>query len=114
MERDKSLATAKRPPPRSDTQNLADRFWEYGEEYVRFVTSPQIGPTNNAAEQAIRFCVIDRRITQGTRSEKGRLWCERIRTASATCAQQGRSLFRYLQDAILAHFHGLPASSLIA
>jgi transposase len=112
-ERDKLLATAKRPPPRSDAQNLADRFREYGDEYVRFLTSPEIAPTNNAAEQAIRFCVIDRRITQGTRSEKGRRWCERIWTASATCAQQGRSLFRSLEAAITAHFHQLPAPSLI-
>lgn len=113
-ERDNLLATAKRPPPRSDAQNLADRFREYGDEYVRFVTSPEIAPTNNAAEQAIRFCVIDRRITQGTRSEKGRAWCERIWTASATCAQQGRSLFHYLEAAITANFHGLPAPSLAA
>ena len=68
-ERDHLLATAKRPLPRSEAENLAKRFREYGEEYVRFVTNPEIGPTNNAAEQAIRFCVIDRRITQGTRSE---------------------------------------------
>jgi len=72
-ERGHLLATAKRPPPRSEAENLAKRFREYGEEYVRFVTNPEIGPTNNVAEQAIRFCVIDRRITQGTRSEKGRM-----------------------------------------
>lgn len=113
-ERDNLLATAKRPPPRRDAENLANRFREYGDAYVRFVTNPEIAPTNNAAEQAIRFCVIDRRITQGTRSEKGRAWCERIWTASATCAQQGRSLFHYLEDAITANFHQLPAPSLIA
>ena len=34
-ERDKLLATAKRPPPRSEAENLAKRFRGYGEEYVR-------------------------------------------------------------------------------
>ena len=52
--------------------------------------------TNNLAEQAIRFVVIDRHITQGTRSEKGRRWCERIWTVMATCAQQGRAVFQFL------------------
>jgi len=60
---------------------------ENGEAYFRFITTPGIDPTNNLAEQAIRFVVIDRHITQGTRSEKGRRWCERIWTVIATCAQ---------------------------
>lgn len=34
------------------------------ESYFRFITTPGIEPTNNLAEQAIRFVVIDRRITQ--------------------------------------------------
>ena len=49
-------------------------------------------------EQAIRFVMIDRRITQGTRSETGRQWCELIRTAPATRrAQQGRSVLDDLE-----------------
>lgn len=35
-------------------------------------------PALNLAEQAIRFMVIDRQITLGTRSETGRRWYERI------------------------------------
>ena len=61
---------------------MANRFHKHGEAYFRFITTPGIDPTNNLAEQAIRFVVIDRRITQGTRSETGRRWCERIRTRS--------------------------------
>ena len=76
-------------PRTRHAQNLAKRFRKHGEAYFRFMTTPGIGPTNNLAEQAIRFVVIDRRITQGTRSEKGRRWCERIWTVIATCAQQG-------------------------
>jgi hypothetical protein len=44
----------------------------------------------NLAEQAIRFVAIHRRMTQGTRSEDGRHWCERIWTIIQTCGQQNR------------------------
>src|SRR3954452_1836039 len=47
--------------------NLAKRFAVHGECYFRSVTEPGVEPTNNLAEQAIRFVVIDRLITQGTR-----------------------------------------------
>lgn len=107
------LATGKRAPPRSEALNLAQRFKEHGEAYFRFVTTPGIEPTNNLAEQALRFVVIDRKITQGTRGLTGRKWCERIWTVIATCAQQGRRVFDFLCQAILAHFQGTTAPSLL-
>ena len=93
-------------PATSHCRNLAKRFREHGESYFRFITTPGVEPTNNLAEQAIRFVVIDRLITQGTRSEKGDRWCERIWTVIATCAQQGRSVFEYLEAAVTAWFAG--------
>jgi transposase len=72
-----------------------------------------VEPTNNLAEQAIRFVVIDRLITQGTRSEAGNRWCERIWTVIATCSQQGRSVFAYLEAAVGAWFDGAEAPSLL-
>ena len=94
-------------------QNLANRIRRHGDAYFRFITTPGVEPTNNLAEQAIRFCVIDRRITQGTRGEPGRRWCERIWTVIATCAEQGRSVFDYLRAALHAHFNDQPIPSLI-
>ena len=41
-------------------------------------------PTNNLAEQAIRFLALDRHVTQGTRSPQRRQWYARICSASAT------------------------------
>jgi transposase len=79
---------------------MAARFEKHGESYFRFITTPGVEPTNNLAEQAIRFVVIDRLITQGTRSERGNRWCERIWTVIATCTQQGRSVFEYLEAAV--------------
>jgi len=100
-------------PESRPAQNLANRFRKHGEAYFRFITTPGIEPTNNLAEQAIRFVVIDRYITQGTRSERGRAWCERIWTVLATCASQGRNAFEFICQSIQAHFTGQPLPSLL-
>jgi len=100
-------------PETRPSRNLAKRFETHGESYFRFVTTPGLEPTNNLAEQAIRFVVIDRLITQGTRSEAGNRWCERIWTVMATCTQQGRSVFSYLEAAVGAWFEGTEAPSLL-
>lgn len=93
--------------------HMAKRFRENGQAYFEFITTPGIGPTNNLAEQAVRFVVIDRRITQGTRSEKGRETCERLWTVVGTCAMQGRSAFEFIRMAVRAYFRGEPAPSLL-
>jgi transposase len=101
-------------PPMRHSQNMAKRFALHGAAYFEFVTTPEVEPTNNLAEQAIRFVVIDRHITQGTRGESGRRWCERIWTVIATCAQQGRSVFEYLYAAVTASFAQQPVPSLLS
>ena len=55
-------------PATKHSRNMAARFEKHGASYFRFMTTPGVEPTNNLAEQAIRFVVIDRLITQGTRS----------------------------------------------
>jgi len=96
-----------------EAQNMANRFRKHGEAYFRFITTPGMDPTNNVAEQAIRFVVIDRMVTQGTRSEKGRQWCQRIWTVLATCARQGRSAFEFILEAVKAGLAGSPWPSLL-
>jgi hypothetical protein len=100
-------------PPSRHSRNLAKRFEEHGRAYFAFVTTPGVEPTNNLAEQAIRFVVLDRHVTQGTRGEAGRRWCERIWTVIATCSQQGRSVFEYLAAAVAAVFQGTEVPSLV-
>src|SRR5512143_3223112 len=100
-------------PPTKPSRNLALRLGKHGESYFRFITTAGVDPTNNLAEQAIRFVVLDRVVTQGTRSEVGDRWCERIWTVVATYAQQGRSVFGYLQSAVEAWFGEAEAPSLL-
>ena len=52
-------------------ENLVDRFCQHGEGYFRFITSPEIQPPHNSVEQALRFVVMDRPMTQGARSQRG-------------------------------------------
>ena len=74
-------------------ETMADRFRRYGEQYFTFITTPGVEPTNNSAEQAMRFVVMDRRVTQGTRGENGQRYCQRMWTVVGTCTLQGRSVF---------------------
>lgn len=101
-----------RVPNTREARNLAARFKKHGDSYLRFITTPGLEPTNNLAEQAIRFVVIDRKITQGSRGDKGQRWLERIWTVVATCAQTGQHVFQFLHQAIHAHFKQQPAPTL--
>jgi transposase len=108
------LHTLRRAPLRAEVQNLAQRFRDHGSYYFTFLERPGVPPTNNGIEQQFRFIVIDRKVTQGTRGEPGRRWCERIWTALATCAQRGRSAFAYLLQSLDAHFQRRAGPSLLA
>ena len=99
---------------KKEAQNMANRFRTNGKAYFEFITTPGIGPTNNAAEQAIRFVVIDRVITQGTRSIKGRQTNERLWTVIATCRLQERSVYNFILKAVDAYFHNHAPPSLLS
>src|SRR4051812_23615463 len=58
--RDAVLRAGERDVPRGrHAQTMARRLRAHGGNYFTFVTTPGVGPTNNLAEQAIRFVVID-------------------------------------------------------
>ncbi len=84
------------------------------QDYFRFMFEANVEPTNNHSEQQVRHCVIDRRITQGTRSEVGERYNERMWSAIATCNKQGRSFFEYLHTSITAKLAAMPAPSLFS
>ena len=103
---------------KAKNSNAKPRIWptefrNHGEAYFEFITTPGIDPTNNIAEQAIRFIVIDRHVTQGTRSARGRKASERLWTIIATCSLQGRSAFEFIRQAVHAHWYRKPPPSLL-
>jgi transposase len=72
-----------------------------------------IEPTNNAAERALRFAVIWRRISGGTDSERGSRFVERTLSVVATCRQQSRNVLEYLTTCFEANHRGQPIPSLL-
>lgn len=100
-------------PASKKAQNIAKRFSQNGEAYLRFIEHPELEPTNNPAEQAIRFVVLDRAVTHGTRSEAGRNWSQRAWTVSATCSMRKYSLFKFIRQSITAFYSNQQAPSLI-
>jgi len=100
-------------PDSQHCQAMAKRLRKHGAAYFTFITTPGIEPTNNVAEQAIRFVVIDRHITQGTRSEGGNRWSERIWTVIATCAAQGLSVYEFLCASLRGFWEGTAQPSLV-
>ena len=72
-----------------------------------------IEPTNNAAERALRFAVIWRRISGGTDSQRGSRFVERTLSVVATCRQQERNVLEYLRSCFDAAHRGQPIPSLL-
>jgi hypothetical protein len=127
--RDRFLELVNQPPDTKEAANLAARFatveyknagsndvclYDLSQDYFRFMFTKNLEPTNNHSEQQIRHCVIDRRITQGTRGELGQRYHERMWTSIATCTKQNRSFFEFLHSSIAAHLTNQPAPSLFA
>ena len=50
---------------------LAKRMVRFEPELFTFVEHPHVPPDNNAAERAIRPAVVIRKVSGGTRSERG-------------------------------------------
>jgi transposase len=111
--RDKLVRHFKSAPDRSGVRDLRRRFKLHAKQFFTFVTTPGIEPTNNLTEQAIRYIVIDRKVTQGTRGHNGQRWSERIWTVLSTCRLQHRSAFDFLCDAVHAFLRGAQAPSLL-
>jgi len=111
--RDQLLCTATAARNAAAAENLAAGFRQHGNAYFQFIATPGMQPTNNLAEQAIRFVVIDRRITQGTRGEAGRRSAERIWTTIGSCTQKRRSVHAFPQQAVHAYCPAQPSPSLL-
>jgi transposase len=69
-------------------------------QWFTCIDYPEVEPTNNTAERAIREMVVQRKIIGGLRREKGATTMERIMTMIATWRQQGLDVYSTLRAAI--------------
>jgi transposase len=73
-----------------------------------FLTEHGVEPTNNFGERMIRFAVLWRKRSQGTKSEKGNHWVERVLSLRQTCRLHGKSTFDVIVDAMSCFFKEQP------
>lgn len=100
---------------REDTAGtFARRLAREGESLWVFLDVQGVEATNNVAERAHRFGVLWRKRSQGTCSEKGNRWVERVLSLRHTCRIRGRPTYPILVEAVSCLFQGkTPALSWI-
>lgn len=69
-----------------------------------FLEHEAVEPTNNRAERALRFGVLWRKRSNGTQSDKGNRWVERILSLKETCRIRSMPSFPVLVDLIECYF----------
>lgn len=69
-----------------------------------FLLEEGVDPTNNFGERMLRLAVLWRKRSQGTNSEKGNRWVERIVSFRQTCGLHGKSSFHVLVDAMNSYY----------
>lgn len=115
-----ALLEVARPYFKSDKPQriLAERIEKFLPELFVFVEDPRVPSENNAAERAVRPCVIARKVSGGTRSAKGSAtkavlmslfgtWLVRGQDTMQMCRQMlisaNRSTYPVIDEAILSH-----------
>jgi transposase len=93
--------------PREDQAGtFARRLQREGESLGTFLDVQGVEVTNNIAERAHRFGVLWRKRSQGTCSEKGNRWMERVLSVRRTCRMRGQPTFPMLVEAVTCLFKG--------
>lgn len=78
-----------------------------------FLRVEGVGPTNNAAERALRHAVLWRKSSYGTASTKGSRYVAHILSVVATCRQQGRNVLEFVTACCQARLQGQTPPSLL-
>jgi transposase len=78
-----------------------------------FLNRPDVEPTNNAAEQALRSIVLKRKISGPTRSRRGDEFIARGFSVMETCRRQGRDFLDYLHQSVVAWIDKATPPSLV-
>ncbi len=77
-------------------RTLQGRIRRYSKEWLTFLDHPGVPPTNNLAEQAVRFLVILRKLTFGSRTRAGARRTGAMLTVIQTAKRQGRDVIQFL------------------
>jgi transposase len=89
-----------------DADRIARRLRKHNGKLTTFLHKPEVNGTNNAAERALRPAVVMRKITGGSRSEKGAKAWAILASVMRTAEQQGRDLVETIQTLLKAEWAG--------
>ncbi len=92
----------------ADNQRLLNGIgWHHDRgSLIRFLYAPELQPTNNRAETALRPAVIARKVSQCSKNERGARTYAAFKSVTATMVKTGQSMIEGLYE--LFHFARLP------
>jgi transposase len=77
-------------------RKLRNRFTTHRDKLLTFLHYPEVPPTNNESERALRGSVVHRKVTNGFRSKWGAQAYAAIETIIATAKHKGEEVFQAL------------------
>jgi hypothetical protein len=89
-------------------RELAGEILNDWDAVVAFVFDPNLPPTNNEAERALRHAVIARRISFGTRTDEGSRFYAAALSVIDTCRRRGVETWGYAGSLVAAARASLP------
>jgi len=97
-------------------RDLAGEILNDWDAVIAFVADPNLPPTNNDAERALRHAVIARRISFGTRTDEGSRFYAAALSVIDTCRKRGTDPWAYASSLIAAaransHLPAIPANA---
>jgi hypothetical protein len=101
-----TLARAHAADAEPDARRLAARLLRHRRELTPFLWDEKLDGTNNAAERALRPAVVMRKITGGSRSERGAHAWAVLASVVQTARQQGRDAAQTLKELMARHWAG--------
>ncbi len=84
-----------------DVKRLAKRTLKYSGELFTFILMPDVEPTNNLAERALRPCVVQNKIWGCHRTNDGAKSRDILMSVIGTMKQQGKSILSFGKENIL-------------
>ncbi len=82
-------------------RRLQKRLQKHDDQWLTFLTYPEVSPTNNLAERALRPLVIQRKITYGNRSAAGAHRLGVLHSVLETAKRQGHGSVSFLRELLL-------------
>ena len=91
----------------ADAERIAARLRKHEKELTVFLWDPAVDPDNNAAERALRPAVVLRKITGGSRSQRGARATAVLMSVVRTALQQDRPLLETIRTLIQNAWAGI-------